>query len=94
VDRVLLSLVICCLADKEGAMDEAWRVLRPGGKALVTYPRALGFGDRPGTLRVSRRRWRTLQLRRPWRALPVAAGIVVRRHLLEKPPTVAGGPQA
>ena len=90
VDRALLSLVLCCLVDKERAMDEAWRVLRPGGRLLVTYPRwRLGLLRRP-SLRVTPARWRSLLARRPWRVLRSGRGLVVTRHLLERP--VVPGP--
>jgi SAM-dependent methyltransferase len=86
VDRVLLSLVICCLVDKEGAMREAWRVLKPGGRSLVSYPRGgLRFGRRRRALAMSRARWRTLVTLQPWRELPVPSNLGVRRHLVEKP---------
>jgi SAM-dependent methyltransferase len=79
-DRVLAHLVLCCLQDKEGAMAEAWRVLRPGGRLLVTYPR---WGT--GPLRMRRARWWSLLGRRPWEVRPVHRGRLVHRHLLEKP---------
>jgi SAM-dependent methyltransferase len=92
VDRVLLSLVICCLVDKEGAMREAWRVLKPGGRALVSYPRAgLRFGRRRRALAMSNARWSSLVTLRPWREIPVHSNLGVRRHLVEKPDGAAGG---
>ncbi|MCI4335695.1 MAG: methyltransferase domain-containing protein [Thermoplasmata archaeon] len=86
VDRVLLSLVLCCLVDKEGAMDEAWRILTPGGLALITYPR-LGpiLRRRRASLRVTPDRWARLLDRRPWKVQATRRGRVVRRHLLQKP---------
>ncbi len=85
-DRVLLSLVLCCLVDKEGAMETAWRVLRPGGRVLVTYPRGAVPGRRGRVvLRVTAGRWRALRDRRPWILLPVRRGWAVHRFLLEKP---------
>jgi len=84
VDRVLLSLVICCMVDKEGALDEAWRILRPGGVALITYPkRRLLFRRRP-SLRVVPERWTALQVRHPWVVRPVRSSWIVQRHLLQK----------
>lgn len=85
VDRVLMSLVLCCLVDKEGAMETAWRILRPGGRALVTYPRGRLPRPRRGSLRVTEERWRSLLRRRPWEVLPAPRGWVVHRHLLAKP---------
>jgi SAM-dependent methyltransferase len=87
VDAVLLSLVLCCLVDKEGAMDETWRILRPGGRVLVTFPRMrLVPPFRRRSLRVTDSRWTELRRRRPWESLPVPRGRIVRRFLLRKPP--------
>jgi SAM-dependent methyltransferase len=80
VDRILASLVLCCLVEKEGALDQAWRTLRPGGRILVTYPR-LGAGP----LRMRRSRWVSLMSRHPWQPRPVVRGRFVHRRLLEKP---------
>lgn len=85
VDRALLSLVLCCLVEKESAVDETWRILRPGGRALVTYPRWRSPWRRRPSLRVTPERWSTLVARRAWTHLPAPPGRVVRRHLLEKP---------
>lgn len=89
VDRVLMSLVLCCLVEKEAALDEAHRILRPGGLLLATYPR---FGGSPfrrkRSLRVDRARWAALRARRPWEDLPCPQGRLVTRHLLRR----AGGP--
>jgi SAM-dependent methyltransferase len=85
LDRVLLSLVLCCLVDKEGVMDEAWRILRPGGLALITYPRiGPGWLRRRRSLRITPARWTSLTGRRNWAVEPVVAGRLVRRHLLRK----------
>ncbi len=90
VDRVLMSLVICCLGDKEGAMDEAWRILRPGGRLLVTYPRrGRPVARRRSTLRVVPARWESIRKRRPWREIPIRSGWLVARHLLERPASSA-----
>jgi len=91
VDRVLLSLVICCLVDKEGAMDEAWRVLRPGGVALITYPKRRLRPRRRPSLRVLPDRWAALATRRPWDVRPVPSSWIVQRHLLRKPRRPAVG---
>jgi len=90
VDRVLMSLVLCCLTDKDAAMDEAWRILRPGGLLLATYPR-FGFTcfRRKRSLRVTPDRWNSLLARHPWQPLPCPRGRVVTRHLLRKPPPTA-----
>ncbi|MCI4373494.1 MAG: class I SAM-dependent methyltransferase, partial [Thermoplasmata archaeon] len=61
VDVVILSLVLCCMVDKESAMAEAWRMLRPGGRVYVSYPRVrLGWTRRRPSLRVTRERWSSL----------------------------------
>src|SRR5208282_5834246 len=47
---VLLSLgVLCCLAPEAvpAAVEESWRVLRPGGLAVVALPRWRGDDDSP-----------------------------------------------
>jgi SAM-dependent methyltransferase len=86
VDRVLMSLVLCCLKDKARALSEAWRMLRPGGLALVTYPRGRTPGRRSRRpLRVSAAEWRTLVAQGPWHARSEPDGLWVRRHLLERP---------
>jgi SAM-dependent methyltransferase len=86
VDRALLSLVICCLVDKEGAMDETWRVLKPGGRVYVSYPtRALPRWPRGTSLRVTPQRWSALMTRHPWRVLSERSGWFVTEHFLERP---------
>lgn len=63
-DVVVLSEVIEHLVDPDGAVDEAWRVLRPGGTFLVTTPNLaawfnrllLGVGVQPVFSEVSSRK--------------------------------------
>lgn len=87
IDRVLLSLVLCCLVEKEAVMDEVWRLLRPGGRTLVTYPdRRVRLRRNVRSLRVTPERWEALRSRRAWEDIPVDSGWIVRRHLLQKPP--------
>jgi ubiquinone/menaquinone biosynthesis C-methylase UbiE len=87
VDRVLLSLVLCCLVDKEGALDETWRILRPGGRAYVSYPRrSRPTFRRRVSLRVTPERWAGLVRRRPWVVRGDRVGFLIVTHLLEKPP--------
>jgi SAM-dependent methyltransferase len=87
VDRVLLSLVLCCMVDKSGSLDEAWRILRPGGRAYASYPRrGRSVSRRRGSLRVTPERWAALVGAHPWKVLPVGSSWVVVRHLLEKNP--------
>ena len=91
VDRVPMSLVLCCLTNKARALSEAWRMLRPGGLALVTYPRRRTPGRRSRRpLRVSPTEWRSLVGQRPWHPRSEPDGWWVRRHLLERPkaPTI------
>lgn len=85
-DRVLLSLVLCCMVDKEGALDTAWRILRPGGRLLVSYPRGRGWPRRRSIrLAMDPTRWRDLLVRHPWVERPVPRGLLIHRHLAERP---------
>lgn len=83
VDRALLSLVLCCLNDKSGALSETWRILKVGGLALVTFPR-VGFlgGIRRRPLAVTRSRWEAVSRELPWAERPVRSGWVVERHVI------------
>ena len=86
VDRALSSLVLCCLVDKAGAMDEAWRVLRPGGQLLVSYPKiGLSLYRRKRSLKVTPELWESLRARRPWVVVHSRRGWFVTRHVLRKP---------
>jgi SAM-dependent methyltransferase len=92
VDRVLLSLVLCCLVDKEGTLDEAWRILRPGGRAYVSYPRvSLSLRRRRPSLRVTPERWASLLRAHSWLEHPVRRSWAVTRHLLGRPIEVPMG---
>lgn len=85
-DRVLLSLVLCCLVDKKGTMAQAWDLLRPGGLVLASYPRIRAPWRRASrSLRVSPERWDALRSQFPWEELPAPRGRFVTRHLLRKP---------
>jgi ubiquinone/menaquinone biosynthesis C-methylase UbiE len=86
VDRVVLSLVLCCMVDKAGAMDEAWRILSPGGLALVSYPeRRWRINPQKRSLRVSPELWSQLVIQHPWRVLSSRRRRFIRRHVLQKP---------
>ncbi|HZY92276.1 MAG TPA: class I SAM-dependent methyltransferase, partial [Thermoplasmata archaeon] len=85
VDRILFSLALCCLVEKEAAMDEVWRMLKPGGRALVTYPRWRAPWKRGPSLRVTSAHWRGLVARHPWELVSERTGWAVVRHLLERP---------
>jgi ubiquinone/menaquinone biosynthesis C-methylase UbiE len=86
VDRVVLSLVLCCLRDKAGALTEAWRILRYGGLVLVSYPeRPWALQLRKTSLRVSPTVWSRLVVQQPWRILSSERRGLIRRHLLRKP---------
>ncbi|MHB8352294.1 MAG: class I SAM-dependent methyltransferase [Thermoplasmata archaeon] len=86
VDRAVLSLVLCCMVDKEAALDTAWRILRPGGRVLVSYPRGRGGPRRRSrSLAVSPARWSSLLARHPWTELPRPRSWLVHRHLLQRP---------
>lgn len=86
VDYVLSHGVLCCLAEKERAVGEMWRMLRPGGRALVTFvtigPR---WTRRGSVLRTSDSRFRQLLSRRPWEVTPGPARPFSRRYILRKP---------
>ncbi|MCI4365843.1 MAG: methyltransferase domain-containing protein [Thermoplasmata archaeon] len=92
VDRVVLSLVLCCLADKEGVMAEAWRILRAGGQVYVSYPRRRrSVSRRRSSLRVTPERWASLETARGWEVLPVRPSWIVTRHLLRRPKVTGPG---
>ncbi len=92
VDRCLLSLVLCCLADKSGAIGETWRVLKPGGVAVATFPyRARRPPAKSRRLGLTREMFQELASGRPW-TVEQLPGRLVRRYRLRKPPTAAGSP--
>ncbi|QKR00792.1 class I SAM-dependent methyltransferase [Metallosphaera tengchongensis] len=46
VDFVFSNLVLCCVVDHEGAMNETYRVMKRGGKAYVSSRRGRGKDPR------------------------------------------------
>jgi ubiquinone/menaquinone biosynthesis C-methylase UbiE len=86
VDRVVASLVLCCMVDKGGALNEAWRVLRPGGLALISYPERRGHHRIvPGSLRMNPDLWALLVAQHPWTVLSSQRRRIIRRQVLLKP---------
>ncbi|MFZ0830967.1 MAG: class I SAM-dependent methyltransferase [Thermoplasmata archaeon] len=85
-DGVVLSLVLCCMVEKGGALDEAWRILRPGGLVMASYPeRRWRLSARKMSLRVSSEIWSRLVGGHPWRVVASHKRRFIRRHLLQKP---------
>ena len=85
VDRVALSLVLCCMVDKIGALDETWRMLRPGGLAVVSYPeRRWRLSRRKASLRVSPEDWDRLVIGHPWKLLASSRTRLIRRQVVQK----------
>jgi SAM-dependent methyltransferase len=84
VDSALLSLALCCLVEKERVLAEAWRVLRPGGRLLVTFPRSYSRPSRRRPLRLTVARWNELRARQAWRETAGRRGAFLEWHLLEK----------
>ena len=66
-------------------MAELWRILRIGGRALVTFPqRRHVFYRRKTSLRVSPEVWAALTGGRPWSVAYQSRTWILRRYLLEK----------
>ena len=87
VDRALLSLVLCCMVDKSGVLRETWRILKPGGRTLVSYPRTLlPFRLSRRNLRVTPDLWSRLLQELPWETRKVPQVLPLRKHLLLKGP--------
>ncbi len=85
VDYILSNGLLCCLVDKERAMEEMWRILKPGGRALVTFVTiGPGLTSRGRALRTSERRFRELLSRRSWEVIPGKAKPFSRRFILRK----------
>jgi SAM-dependent methyltransferase len=83
-DRVLLANVLCDVPDKRELLDEAWRLLRPGGNAYASFhwaPQPLPshpfwvIGDE----------WDRLVRAHPWQELAHGEEHRMPWHLLRKP---------
>ncbi|MBI5106982.1 MAG: class I SAM-dependent methyltransferase [Solirubrobacterales bacterium] len=70
VDAIVSTLVLCTVPDPVMVLDEAARVLRPGGRLLFAEHVHAGVGSRLG-------RWQD-RLERPWKAF--ARGCRCNRH--------------
>lgn len=85
VDYVLSHGLLCCLVEKERAFEEMWRILKPGGRALVTFvtigPR---FTTRGRAVQMTDERFRELVGRRPWQVSLLRKGLLARRYALTK----------
>ncbi len=86
VDFVLAYGLLCCLVDKDGAVDSIYRILRPGGRALFNF-HCLDppIGQRSRALRMSTGRWERLRARHPWEPAAKATGRWIRTECLRKP---------
>lgn len=84
LDRVLLANVLCDVVDKAGVLDEAWRVLRPGGTAYVSFHWAATKSP-AHPLRVTAEEWTGLAGRHPWIERAAGSGRRIAWHRLEKP---------
>ena len=86
VEYVLSNGVLCCLAQKERAVGEMWRILKPGGRALVTFVTIGPRWTRRGkVLRTSDSRFRQLVSQHSWEVIPGRARPFSRRYILRKP---------
>lgn len=85
VDFVLTNGLLCCMVDKKSTIDEMWRILRPGGRALVTFvtigPR---FTARGRAVRMTDGGFRELLDTHPWRTTATGTGLLSRRYALTK----------
>ena len=86
VDYALSNGLLCCLVAKHEAMEEMWRILRPGGRALVTF-RTLnpGWSARGRALRLTGERFLQLLGERPWATAAMQRRWTGRSFALSKP---------
>jgi ubiquinone/menaquinone biosynthesis C-methylase UbiE len=88
VDIVLSFGLLCCMVEKEAAIDEMYRVLRPGGRAVVNFQCwDLPITQRARALRMTRTTWEWLRSRVPWATEPdMSKGRWIHTECLRKPP--------
>lgn len=86
-DRLLLADVLCDLPDKGGVLDEAYRILRPGGVAYLSF-RYDSVSDPVHPLRLTPAEWADLSRRNPWEEVAYGAGRHQQWHLMRKPVSV------
>jgi ubiquinone/menaquinone biosynthesis C-methylase UbiE len=90
VDYVLANGLLCCLVDKEGAVGEIWRILRPGGRALVTFQTlSRGWTARGRALRLTDARFADLIGAQPWIVVAGRRSLFRRAYRLTKPPAAS-----
>ncbi|EQD72374.1 Methyltransferase type 11 domain protein [mine drainage metagenome] len=87
VDLAVSFGLLCCMAEKERAVDEMYRILKPGGRALVNFHCLdLPISERARALRMTRERWRQLRSRAPWEPVPgLSRGRWIHTECLRKP---------
>ncbi len=92
VDLALSFGLLCCMVQKEKAVDELYRILKPGGRALVNFHCLdLPISERARALRMTRERWQRLRARAPWEPLPgLAHGRWIHTECLRKPAVARG----
>lgn len=84
VDRVLSAMMLCDVQDKKGVLDEAWRVLRPGGTAFFSFHSSEApVPSHP--LWVPRPRWEELRGSHAWTEVAQGERRSVRWSTLRKP---------
>ncbi|MHB1932123.1 MAG: class I SAM-dependent methyltransferase [Thermoplasmata archaeon] len=93
IDLAVSFGLLCCMVEKEKAVDELYRILKPGGRALVNFHCLdLPISERARALRMTRERWQRLRARAPWITEPgLSHGRWIHTECLRKP-TGAPGP--
>jgi len=90
VDLAVSFGLLCCMVEKEKAVDELYRILKPGGRALVNFHCLdLPISERARALRMTRERWQRLRARAPWITPPgLSHGRWIYTECLGKPTDV------